>query len=134
MKSFTLGKNYKLCSKEGIKKVLDQGVSIKCYPYIARFTVEEWDDNTPFKFVISAPKRKFKTAVQRNRLKRVIKEAIRLHKPTFEDQLAEHNQQLAIFIIYTANEEITTSTLRAKTNSLFDRIIQNLVSHEKKPK
>ncbi|MBK8426159.1 MAG: ribonuclease P protein component [Lewinellaceae bacterium] len=61
------------------------------------------------KVVISVPKRHFKTAVARNRLKRQIREAYRLHKHLFYEKLAGRNDmaflnsQLSFVSLYYQN-------------------------------
>ena len=49
----------------------------------------------------SASTRNFKRAVDRNRIKRIAKEAYRLHKNTLLNELTIHQNKLAVFFIYT---------------------------------
>ncbi|MDX2359232.1 MAG: ribonuclease P protein component [Crocinitomicaceae bacterium] len=124
--SYSLGKNYKLCSRKTIDEVFKAGVSIKAYPFIALIYPTQFSDGNSLKFVFSAPKKKFKKAVQRNRVKRICKEAVRLNKSSLEEYLVNNKQQLAVVLIYTSNDELKFEQLQRKTQKLFNAIIQHL--------
>ncbi|PWL32912.1 MAG: hypothetical protein DCO96_00745 [Fluviicola sp. XM-24bin1] len=121
-----LGKEYKLCNKQLIDALFDSGRSQKQYPLIAKYDVQELKSNTPFQIVIAAPKRTFKTAIQRNRVKRICREAVRKNKMELESYLLEQNQQLGIFLLYTGKEEVGALKLEQKTKALFQKIIDDL--------
>ena len=73
----TLGKTERLKSRKLIKKLFEEGISIKNYPFRLVYIATE---TPPIKSSFSVPKRNFKKAVDRNRIKRLIKEAYRLEK------------------------------------------------------
>ena len=52
----------------------------------------------------SASSRNFRTAVSRNRIKRLTREAYRLQKNELKVQLEEQNRKLNVFFIYTGKE------------------------------
>lgn len=60
---------------------------------------------------ISVPKRVFKTAVERNRLKRRIREAYRLHKKQLYDKLNAGHQCAALMLVYIGKEELPYSEI-----------------------
>ncbi|MDC0099829.1 MAG: ribonuclease P protein component [Crocinitomicaceae bacterium] len=122
----SFGKAYKLCSKKLIDEVFESGVTVKSYPLIAKYKKVELTNDAPFQMVISAPKRTFKNAFQRNRIKRLCKEAIRLNKQILEEPLNNKKLTLGICLIYSAKEELAIELLNRKTQKLFNKIIDDL--------
>jgi ribonuclease P protein component len=53
---------------------------------------------------VGVSSKNFKKAVDRNRIKRLMRESYRLQKFFLNDALREKNQQLALFLIYTGKE------------------------------
>lgn len=123
---FQFGKEYSLCHKKIIEKTFQEGRTIKSFPYTARYIVSELPTNKPFQVVISAPKRNFKKAVKRNRIKRLMREAIRLQKSEFEKELRTLGVQLALVIVHGHRDEIKIEELKHKTAKLFSKIIKDL--------
>ncbi len=130
MGAFNLGKRYKLCSKVLIEDLFKTGTTIKSYPLIAIYNEVEFTDSSTFKIVFSAPKRTFRKAYQRNRIKRICKEAVRLNKAIIETYLTENNKQLALFLVYSSKDELNHVQLEKKVVKLFNQLIKSL--HESK--
>ena len=124
--SQTFGKEYKLCNKTIIDDIFESGSTIKSYPLMAKYKLVVLKSKTPFQIVISAPKRTFRNAFQRNRIKRICTEAIRKNKQPLEFFLQEQNKQLGLFLIYSAKEELNNQQLEQKTEKLFNKLIANL--------
>jgi ribonuclease P protein component len=122
----TFGKEYKLCSKKLIESLFKEGKSVKAYPFTLVYLRHENSADVPFQIVISAPKKINRHAHDRNRIKRVAREAIRKNKFILEDFLTETKQQLAIFLVYTAKEELSTDQLDKKIKKLFTQLIEKL--------
>jgi ribonuclease P protein component len=80
----------------------------------------------PFQVTISAPKRYYKKAHDRNRIKRIVREAIRKNKLILEPFLVERGLHMALFVIYTGREELKTETLHKKTQQLFKQLIDEI--------
>ena len=122
----SLGKNYKLCNKEQIDSIFEEGNSQKQFPLVARYKELSLKDDVPFQIVIAAPKRTFKSAFQRNRIKRICREVVRKNKGLLESWLVERNRQLGIFLLYTGKVEMSSEKLNKKTQDLFSKIIDDL--------
>tara|TARA_R110002072_G_scaffold232309_3_gene389758 strand:+ start:32494 stop:32892 length:399 start_codon:yes stop_codon:yes gene_type:complete len=121
-----LGRIYSLKSKLEIESLFESGTRISSYPYTVFFKKVKFEENVPFKLVFSAPKRTFRFAHKRNRIKRLMKEAVRLNKHPLESALLKNNVQIAFFLIYSTKEEVGLDLLQKKTVKLFNKIIQQL--------
>jgi ribonuclease P protein component len=120
------GKEYKLCSQKVIQSIFDAKKSVKGYPFLIHYSLLPLTSEASFQITVSAPKRNFKKAHDRNRIKRLMREAIRKNKLILEPFLLESNKQVALFMIYTAREEIPYDVLFKKTTLLFTQLIKEL--------
>ena len=121
-----LGKSYSLKSKITIDSLFETGTRVSSYPFVVFMKECELEEKETFKLVFSAPKRTFRFAYQRNRIKRVMKECIRLNKQPFETYLKEQQKQVAFFLIYANKEEFDYELLQKKTRKLFSKMIKQL--------
>jgi ribonuclease P protein component len=63
--------------------------------------------------VITVPKRVFKTAVARNRIKRQIREAFRLQKDALQQKLVDADQHISLMLGYIAKEPLPYAEISA---------------------
>lgn len=122
----TFGKAYKLCSQKAIAAVFEQKQSVKQFPFVMHYKAMELPTEKSFQVVISAPKRIFRKAHDRNRIKRLMKEVIRKNKLILESKLATNQQQLALFLVYTNKEEMPYELLLRKMESLLMKLVNEL--------
>lgn len=111
-KLFSFPKKEKLTSKIIIDRLFKEAESRFKYPFRVLF-LSDVSYTEPFpQLVISVSKRNFKRSVDRNRIKRLIREAYRLQKTELNDLFPEKPAYLAI--LYTAKEEIQLEELKKK--------------------
>ena len=120
------GKKYKLCSDKNIQSVFDAKTSVKSYPLFLHYGELETKTPVSFQITISAPKRNFKKAHERNRIKRLLREAIRQNKLILETFLQDNNKKIALFLIYTGKEEMPYTVIEKKIQQLFLQLMQEI--------
>lgn len=101
------------------------------FPFLAVHLFRRLDTSVPFQVTISVPKRSFRKAHERNRIKRLIRECVRKNKSLLEEVLMQNQQQLALFLIYRHSEELDYETLMLKTRKLFLTLNESIRTHEK---
>lgn len=123
---FQFPKKEKLCSKKAIEKLFKNGKSFSEKPFRLIWDFEENNDNIVVKYLIVVSKNKIKLAINRNRVKRKIKEAFRLRKNTLENFLYNKNSQLNLAVLYQEEEILDYNTIEQKINLLLSRLIKEL--------
>ena len=136
-KQFTLGKEERLKSRKQIEQLFDKGKSIVITPFRVYFLIDEIlnAQRSMFnvQFGVGVSVRNFKKAVDRNRIKRLTREAWRLQKNEIAKKAKEAQRQLNVFFIYTGKELPEFSTVKDKVaialKKLADKIDENISSH-----
>lgn len=122
----TFGKSYKLCSEKAIQAVFEHKQSVKQFPFLLHYAEAELPTDKSFQVVVSAPKRIFRRAHDRNRIKRLMKEVFRRNKLILEDKLVTNHRQLALFLVYTGKEEMEYEVLLRKMEALLLKLKNEL--------
>ncbi len=105
MKQFTLGKTERLKSRKQIEQLFKEGKTFTVSPLRIYYAVNTSTElASPLQFGTAAGTKYFKHAVDRNRIKRLIREAYRLQKNDLHEQLKLKNTTLNVFFIYTGKE------------------------------
>ena len=101
---FTLNKRERLKSKKLIEELFISGKKLYAHPlklvYILR---EKPEGQPPILFSVSVPKKKFPAAVDRNQIKRRVREAYRLNKVTVIDKQEQSQLQVVCMFIQTSD-------------------------------
>ena len=109
--NFTFPKKERICRKIIIDKLFCGGnTAMTVFPLRAIFMTEHLndDDKYPVQVIVSVSKRRMRRAVDRNRLKRQIREAYRLNKNQLLQYCNEHAVKLYIAFVALAEEACQT--------------------------
>jgi ribonuclease P protein component len=115
MEKFTFKKAERLSQKKLIQELFDKGSSFYLYPFKVFFLP---NGKSAHQILTSVPKNIFKRAVDRNRIKRRIREGYRLNKTKLVS-----DKFFAIAYIYTAKELLPSAKVHQKIVLSFDKLI-----------
>ena len=119
----TLGKQERLKSKKLIEKLYAEGTSVKSFPLRMMFIQTTHTSSFPCQVGVSVAKRNYKLAVDRNRLKRLMRETYRLQKQIVYKNLDE---PYVFMISYIGREEIKYEDLYLKMEKLLTLFIDKV--------
>ena len=102
--SFTFKKEERLCSKKRINELFAINNSFFLYTYKFVWSTANSNKNYPMQIAISVSKKRYKKAVDRNLIKRRIREVYRLNKHISYKSLNERNTQISAMLIYVGKE------------------------------
>ena len=100
---FTLKAHEKLKSRKIIQQLFKEGKSFSVFPFRIIYLQTE-NQNFSVKAGFTVSSRNFKKAVDRNRIKRLMRETYRLQKNRLLNQLQEKHKSVAVFFVYTGKE------------------------------
>lgn len=102
---YTFKKEERLCNKKLIDGLFHNGSSFLCYPYKASWMFADGEQEFPVQIVFSVAKKRYKRAVDRNLVKRRMREAYRLNKQAqLYDVLNGAGKKLVLSISYIGKE------------------------------
>ena len=114
------------------QKLIDTLFGGECSQSMAAFPLravyikkERAQGDAPVQILVSVPKKRFKHAVDRNRVKRQVREAFRQHKQLLYEALAEHEQLLLAFI-WLSDEHRPSRDVESRVVGLMQRMAEKL--------
>ena len=100
------------------------GQSLAAFPLRVVYTIQERTAfDVPVQILVSVPKKHFKHAVDRNHVKRQVREAYRLHKDILYDVLPA-DQQLLVAFVWLSDRHLPTSKVEEHVVSLMRRMAE----------
>jgi ribonuclease P protein component len=121
---YFLKKTDRLKSRKAIEILYKSGKNFSVFPLRIQYLVTKFEPGIKAGF--SAPSKNFKRATDRNKIKRLLKEAYRLQK----NEIAQHpslvNSGLYVFIIYTGKEIPNYDLIFEKTGLALQKLTKQL--------
>ena len=126
--SFAFPKSEKLTSLKLFEKLFEDGNSINNFPFKLLWIKVIPENNIPVKVGFAVSSRRIKSAVKRNRMKRLMRESYRLNKSGFIECCMQKQIGLVLVVMYNGNDLISYSETKEKIILLLQRLI---TLHEK---
>jgi ribonuclease P protein component len=132
-KIFTYQQKDKLKSRKQLQNLFALGKSMSNAPLRLIYTLENISEENQassspliIQAGVGAPTKQFKKAVQRNRVKRLLREAYRLELPAFRAQLPLQGMRLNIFILYMEATVLPQLEINAKMKLILDQLAKRI--------
>jgi len=123
---YTLTKDERLCKKKAIDALFKGGnTSFAAFPFRVVFVKTEKSE-TSAKILISVPKHRYRHAVDRNRMKRLVRESYRLQKARLWSFLESKDYGIDIAIICISDRKETYKTVYKSIDKTISRICEKL--------
>jgi ribonuclease P protein component len=123
MEEQSLAKKERLKSKKAIAELFSHSSSFGKNPLRIIWRIES--NSAPeslLKVLVAVPKRRVRKAVQRNRIKRLIREVFRLNKSDLVSFLKDEKVEFHLGILYVGGPMVTFETIEACLTELLKRI------------
>ena len=117
----TYNKKERLKKKKLIAQLFDEGKSLSEFPIKLIYLKTEHEAPYKIQAGVSVAKRNFKKAVDRNKLKRLLREVYRKNK--FLIYQSEHTKKHIFMFIYIGKKEIEYSLLEEKMILLLNKFL-----------
>lgn len=125
----TYSKKEKLKSKKLIGQLFAEGKSVSAFPLRLVYLPTAFDDDVMAKTGVSVSKKYFKAAVDRNRIKRLMREVYRLNKAAYFNNITT---QYAFMILYIGKDKPTLTQVETRMKHLFTKFVSHVSGAENK--
>ncbi len=117
-------KEERLTSKVAIDQLFNNGNSLNVKPFKIRWLRDLERSTVNVKVLISVPKRIFKRAVDRNKLKRLFREAYRLNKHLLNNKL--DNKKVNVMFVYSSPKIISFSEMESYVVDAMNELVKKI--------
>ena len=125
----TFRKSERLCSRKIIENLVTKGRNISIKPFRLIWLSTELTQDVYAQVAFTVPKRNFKSAVKRNLLKRLMREAYRKNKSKLNALISKSELRLALLFVFTGNELISYQETEQKTISILKILEEDIKKH-----
>lgn len=123
---FTFKKEERVTGEKRIDNLFTNGNAFMAYPFRVVFLETETSTDFPLSILVSIPKKRIKSAVNRNRMKRLVREAYRLNKHLFYNEEIPENYHLDVAFIYVKDELSEYETVEKAVRKALNELIKQL--------
>ena len=128
VQQFTFSKKEKLTGETVVNELFLKGASFIAYPVRVVWSVSKTEDGPSIKVLMSVPKKKLKHAVDRNRVKRLLREAYRLQKKDLTVLVEEQGLQVRMALVWIPNEVLEYAKVERKVLDALFRMQKLLIN------
>ncbi len=119
----SLNKFERIKSRSIIQELFDTGQSKVFYPLRLVWIQTPLPYSVPAQVAVSVSKKRFASAVDRNRIKRQLREAYRLNKAPFYQAIQEGTSQVALMLLYVGKEHSDFQLISTQVKAALNHIV-----------
>jgi ribonuclease P protein component len=121
-KPHSLGKSERLKSRKQIDILFKEGKKISLFPYRLLYKIESGIGEMQAGFTV--PSKNFPRAVDRNRIRRLGKEAYRIQNKDLKTALAHNKKRVHLFLIYTGREILSYEQISPVVTKVLEKMVR----------
>ena len=125
LKQFSYNRSEKLKSRKQLQQIFSTGKTFTTFPLKVFYQLVNEQDNI-IKTGVGVSKKNFKKAVDRNRIKRLLRECYRTQRIPLHNNLLESKRKFAIFILYIDKVMPEYNFIYQKMQQLIKKLIKDL--------
>jgi ribonuclease P protein component len=120
----TFKKEERLSGKKTFDALMRHGEDFFSFPFRVKWMFSDVEIPFPAQVAFAVPKRTFKRAVVRNKIKRILRESYRRNKFFFYEELLKKNKRIRVMLIFTHKEPLELKESDAKIVLTLQRLIK----------
>ncbi|MDZ7775003.1 MAG: ribonuclease P protein component [Bacteroidales bacterium] len=120
----SLNKYERVKRSKDIDYLFSEGEKLFEYPLLIWWQPKSLPTKYPAQVLVSVSKKRFKRAVDRIRIKRLLREALPQNKQPLYEKLEENQQQMLLSVVYVGKKMPSYQEIEKKIIILLHRILQ----------